>query len=136
MNKSKTQRRRPRGRSRRPLPGLVHHRRRCSVCCHPERQAIEEAFLDWGNVSRLTEEYQLPGRTAIYRHARALGLDARREGNLRRVLERIMEKSASALPSADAVIRAVELYARLNTTHGWTERLASENQIATPSSTT
>ena len=115
---------------------MVHHRRRCSVCCHPERQAIEEAFLDWGNVSRLTEEYQLPGRTAIYRHARALGLDARREGNLRRVLERIMEKSASALPSADAVIRAVELYARLNTTHGWTEPPASENQIATPSSTT
>lgn len=136
MNKSKTQRRRQRGRPRRPLPGMVHHRRRCSVCCHPEREAIEEAFLDWGNVSRLTEEYQLPGRTAIYRHARALGLDARREGNLRRVLERIMEKSASALPSADAVIRAVELYARLNTTHGWTERLASENQIATPSSTT
>lgn len=136
MNKSGTQCRRQRGRPRRPLPGIVHHRRRCSVCCHPERQAIEEAFLDWGNVSRLTEEYHLPGRTAIYRHARALGLDARREGNLRRVLERIMEKSSTARPSADAVIRAVELYARLNTTHGWTEPPASENQIATPLSTT
>ncbi|MGD1212103.1 MAG: hypothetical protein ABR973_12185 [Candidatus Acidiferrales bacterium] len=56
---------------------MVHHKRRCSVCCHPEREAIEEAFLDWGNVSHLTEEYHLPGRTAIYRHARALGLDTR-----------------------------------------------------------
>jgi len=133
MNERKKQRRRRRGQ---PLPGMVHHRRRCSVCCHPERQAIEEAFLDWGNVSRLTEEYQLPGRTAIYRHARALGLDARREGNLRRVLERIMEKSSTARPSADAIVRAVELYDRFNTTHGWIEPAVSENQIATPSSRT
>jgi len=115
---------------------MVHHRRRCSVCCHPEREAIEEAFLDWGNVSRLTEEYQLPGRTAIYRHARALGLDARRKGNFRRVLDRIIEKSSSVRPSADAIVRAVELYARRYAIPGWIEPPASENQIATPSSRT
>jgi hypothetical protein len=108
----------------------VHHRRRCSVCRHPEREAIEEAFLDWANVSRLTEEYHLPGRTAIYRHARALGLDARREGNFRRVLGHIIEKSSTVRPSADAIVRAVELYARL----GWIEPPAPANQIATLSS--
>jgi hypothetical protein len=122
---------RPRQRGR-PLAGSVHHRRRCSVCRHPEREAIEEAFLDWANVSRLTEEYHLPGRTAIYRHARALGLDARREGNFRRVLGHIIEKSSTVRPSADAVVRAVELYTRL----GWIEPPPSENQIATPSSRT
>jgi hypothetical protein len=126
-----TKRKQRRG-QRTPLPGTVHHRRRCSVCRHPEREAIEEAFLDWGNVSRLTEEYHLPGRTAIYRHARALGLDARRDGNFRRVLGHIIEKSSTVRPSADAVVRAVELYARL----GWIEPPPSENRIATPPSTT
>ena len=132
MNTKRKQRRK----RQRTVPRMWDHRHRCSVCRHPEREAIEEAFLDWANVSRLTEEYRLPGRTAIYRHARALGLDARREGNFRRVLERIIEKSETVRPSADAIVRAVELYARLYAIPGWIEPAASENQIATPSSRT
>lgn len=136
MNEKNEHRRRQREQPGRPLPGMVHHRRRCSVCCHPERAAIEEAFLDWGNVSRLAVEYQLPGRTAIYRHAHALGLDARREGHLRRILERIIEQASTVTPTGAAVVRAVELYARLNTTNAWIEPPATENRIATLSSNT
>lgn len=116
------------------LPADPNHRRRCSVCSHPDRAAIEEAFLDWENVSQLTREYGLPGRTAIYRHARAIGLDRKREGNMRVALERIIEKASTATATADAVVRAVELYARLFPPR--ISNVEAAKPIATPSNRT
>jgi hypothetical protein len=128
MSERKAQRRAQRGIG---LPASAHHRRRCSVCCHPQREANEEAFLDWENVSSLTQEYRLPGRTAIYRHARALGLDARRKSNIRAVLDRIIERNSSAVPSSYAVLRAIEMYSRFSVTGRSNRPRAAENLIAT-----
>lgn len=132
MREKKKQRRR----RQRAVPRMSDHARRCSVCRHPEREAIEEAFLDWGNVTRLTEEFHLAGRTAIYRHARALSLDTRRESNMRSALAHIIEKSSTVRPSADAVVRAVELHARLYPIPDRVEPFVTQNPIATPSSRT
>ena len=57
---------------------LSYHERNCTICRHPDRDAIEEAFLQWRSVSNIRHEFHLPSRTSLYRHAHALGLFARR----------------------------------------------------------
>ena len=32
---------------------LGRHEAQCSICCHPQRQEIEEAFVDWGSVGSI-----------------------------------------------------------------------------------
>ncbi len=100
---------------------LAQHARKCSVCRHPERDAIEEAFLHWHDVSNITREFHLPGRTALYRHARALGLFARRSRNLRFALGLIIEQAEAVTPTAEAVVRAVRAYTRVTDTGEWIE---------------
>ncbi|HXJ16627.1 MAG TPA: hypothetical protein VNM68_05455 [Candidatus Polarisedimenticolia bacterium] len=107
----------------RPLraSSLSYHERNCTICRHPERDAIEEAFLQWRNVSNIKLEFKLPSRTSLYRHAHALGLFARRGRNLRFALEHIIESAEAITPTADAVIRAVHAYTRLNDAGQWIE---------------
>ncbi|HKV05159.1 MAG TPA: hypothetical protein VJO53_08655 [Candidatus Acidoferrales bacterium] len=102
-----------------PAASVSHHKRRCSVCRHPERDAIEEAFLHWESASKITNEFQLPGRTAIYRHARAYKLFDRRNRNVRFALGYIIEEAESVKATADNVIRAVCAYARINDAGEW-----------------
>jgi hypothetical protein len=59
------------------------HERFCTVCSHPEREAIEEAFIHWRTLSDLDADSDLPGEDAIYRHAHALGLPEQRNRNMR-----------------------------------------------------
>lgn len=107
-----SQRRRPS--SSRRESELSYHSRKCSVCRHPQRAEIEQALLDWDCISSITAEYQLPGRTALYRHAHAVGLFARCNRGLRGALARIVEKASEAEPDALTIVRAVELFARIN----------------------
>lgn len=91
----------------------TYHSRNCKICRHPERAAIEYDFLHWRNAGKIAEEYNLPWR-AVYRHAHAAGLFDRRRRNLRSSLEFLIEGASRVEPSVDGVIRAVQLYARLN----------------------
>jgi hypothetical protein len=100
---------------------IAQHRRKCSVCRHPKRAAIEEAFLQWREVSNITREFHLPGRTALYRHARALGLFARRSRNLRFALGLIIEQAESVAPTAEAIVHAVRAYTRVTDAGEWVE---------------
>ncbi|MGH9689065.1 MAG: hypothetical protein ACRD5K_18485 [Candidatus Acidiferrales bacterium] len=100
--------------SERSTRQISYHCRKCSICRHPQRSEIEQAFLDWECISSITTEFQLPGRTALYRHARAVGLLGNRNQGLRGALARIIEKACDAEPDAMAIVRAVELFARLN----------------------
>ncbi|HVB87941.1 MAG TPA: hypothetical protein VNK23_14875 [Candidatus Dormibacteraeota bacterium] len=93
---------------------LSYHSRKCSVCRHPKREEIEQALLDWDCISSITTEYKLPGRAALYRHAYAVGLFAHRNRGLRGALARIISKASVVEPDAMTIVRAVELYARLN----------------------
>jgi hypothetical protein len=100
---------------------IAQHRRKCSVCRHPERAAIEEAFLHWQDVSNVTREFRLPGRTALYRHARTFNLFARRSRNLRFALGLIIEQAETVTPTAEAIIHAVRAYTRITDAGEWLE---------------
>ena len=40
---------------------VMRHRRVCTICHHPEREAIEEAFLQWRNVRLIAGEFHASG---------------------------------------------------------------------------
>ncbi len=105
--------------ARRPHPG--RHARICSICCHPDRDAIEEDFIHWHSPSDIAFDYHLPDRSSVYRHAHATGLFARRSRNLRFVLENLLERVDKVKVTAHAVIRAVRAYTRINDAGEWIE---------------
>jgi len=100
---------------------LAHHKLRCSICNHPEREAIEEAFLHWRRSWDLLREFKIASRSSLYRHAHALGLLEQRARNLRFALGLIIEEVETVRPSADAVIHAIRAYSCLDDSGHWTE---------------
>lgn len=96
-----------------------HHELRCVICRHPDREAIEEAFLQWRCVAEIQREFRLPSRTTVYRHARACGLFPRRGRNLRAALEHIIECAEIISPTAGSIVRAIEAYTRLTADGKW-----------------
>jgi hypothetical protein len=100
---------------------LDHHSRRCSICNHPEREIIEEAFLHWRRSWDLVREFKLHSRTSLYRHAHALGLFERRARNMRFALSVIIEEVETVSPSADAIIHAIRAYSCLDDSGRWTQ---------------
>jgi len=100
---------------------LTRHRRRCVICHHPELEEIEAEFIRGTNPRDILHDYQLPSRSAIYRHAEATGLLARRRRNLRGVSERILECVTNASPSASSVLRAMRIFAHITEDGQWIE---------------
>lgn len=96
------------------------HERSCTICRHRYRDAIEEEFLHWHNPRHIADDYRV-GWRSLYRHAHALNLFARRDRNLRFALAAIVQRAHQVDPSADAVIRAVRAYARVNSAGEWVE---------------
>lgn len=100
---------------------LNYHRIRCTICSHPEREAIEHDFLHWVRPSVITHEYQLGDRRAIGRHARAFGLFELRTAKTQHALDLIIEKAESVTPTANDIIRAVRAHACLDENGRWHE---------------
>jgi hypothetical protein len=46
---------------------LERHSRKCIICHHPEREAIEEEFLHWRAPWKLAEDYNLADYRTLYR---------------------------------------------------------------------
>lgn len=112
-----------------PKPGVVtaaqessleRHQRKCVICAHPDRDAIEELFLHWHSPRSTAFDFGVPVR-ALYSHAHATGLYLCRQDNLRAVLDRILERADRATVSADSVIRAVRAYTCLTSDNKWVE---------------
>lgn len=101
-------------------PDLHRHQRKCLVCNHPERDAIEEFFLRWHSPEIIETRFRVP-EISVYRHAHALGLFARRAGNTRRALELIIERAEAARATGDTVIRAIRAYTCLTDDGRWVE---------------
>lgn len=99
---------------------LSHHSRHCTICRHPDREAIEEDFVHWHPPRRIAHEYDVNVR-AVYRHARAAGLFSLRDRKLRFALGHIVERAMDVTPTADSIIRAVHAYARVNDSGQWIE---------------
>jgi hypothetical protein len=117
MNKRTTARRKA---AEQPIDP-IRHERLCTVCSHPEREAIEEAFLHWRSADDLDEEYDLTSPAAIYRHAHATGLFEQRSRNMRYALENIIERSDSVPATADSVIRAIRACSCLKDNGEWVD---------------
>jgi hypothetical protein len=100
---------------------LIYHQPRCSICNHPDREAIEQGILHWERPSQLARQYDLGHRRAVYRHARAFGLFKERAARTRRSLEFIMEQAESVTATADSIIRAVRAHSCLGEDGRWTE---------------
>ena len=97
-----------------------HHERRCTICRHPERETIEEAFLQWRNVQFIARDFNITGgRSAIYRHARALKLFKQRNLCLRSSLEFVIEQSERIMPTAEGLVKAIRAYTRINDAGEW-----------------
>jgi len=101
-------------------PDPNRHSRKCSVCNHPERDAIEEEFLHWRSPHAIGDHYDIH-KKAIYRHAHAMGLFARRRGNVRSVLEHLIEQAEHAPVTGQTIINAVRALTCLQDDGRWVE---------------
>ncbi len=101
---------------------IGRHRRNCSVCAHAVREEIEADFIAWRSPAVIAAEYGLADRSSVYRHARALGLFAKRQRNVRAALERIIERAGEVDVTASAVVAAVQAYSKINAAGQWIER--------------
>jgi hypothetical protein len=98
-------------------PDPDFHRRRCVVCNHEDRAEIDAAFLGWQSADRIVEDYNLPSRSALYRHANATNLLEQRRQHMRSALDLIIEQVGNVKVSAADVIRAIELSLRIDGKH-------------------
>jgi hypothetical protein len=112
---------------RRPAP--ARHNRKCNVCRHAERAAIEQDFLRWHSPDRIAEDYGIADHSSVYRPAHATGLFKRRAATIRLALEPIIERAMTVNVTADAIIRAIYVHAHLTDDGKWVEP-ASNRQTA------
>ncbi len=101
---------------------LGRHSRNCSVCAHKNREEIEREFINWTGATAIAKQFALADRTAVYRHAHAFGLFARRQRNIRAALEKIIERAGEVEVTSAAVVTAVQAYAKINTQGQWIDR--------------
>ncbi|MGH9775466.1 MAG: hypothetical protein ACRD50_11025 [Candidatus Acidiferrales bacterium] len=100
---------------------LSRHTRKCAICNHSELEAINAEFIRWANPFDIQEEFSLPSRSCIYRHAMATGLMSERRRNLRGVAEIFLENCEGAKPTAAVVLRAMRTYAFITEKGEWIE---------------
>lgn len=105
-----------------PESALERHARKCSICRHPDREAIEADFINWRSEETIRYEFSLGSRSSIYRHAAATGLLRKRRLNLRGVCERILERAEDVPPSAAAVLRALRIFTQITEDGEWRDR--------------
>ena len=100
---------------------LERHSRRCIICHHPEREAIEEEFVHWRSPSRLAHDYKLGDYRTVYRHARAAGLLLQRRERLHSALDAFVESVDDVTFTGDTILRAMRAYSCIDSHGRWTE---------------
>ena len=102
-------------------PEPSRHTRKCTICRHPEREAIEQAFLQWDRPETIVHYFHIEDERYLRRHAQATGLCARRRQNVCVTLENILERGDEFEITASAYIRAVRSYVCLTDSTQWVE---------------
>ncbi len=97
------------------------HEAGCKVCRHAQREDIEREWVDWGSTAEIAKQHGLT-RDSVYRHSHALDLFAKRQRNIRKALERIIEKAGDVEVTASAVVAAIQAYSKINAQGHWVER--------------
>jgi hypothetical protein len=101
-----------------PTP-LERHARKCSICSHPQREYIEEAFLQWRSPDTIMHSWGVQSRTTIYHHAHACNLFAQRNRNLQFASGGIIEYADTRHFTAREILDAVRTLAHLNEEGRW-----------------
>ena len=104
-----------------PAPDFQRHRRKCAICNHPDREAIEELFIYWNSAGSITDLFNLPDWSTVYRHARAAGLYELRRHNVRAVLDHLLEGADGVEATPMSIVSAVRAYACLTDSGAWIE---------------
>jgi hypothetical protein len=104
--------------SHEPTP-LERHTRKCSICNHPHREYIEEAFLQWRSPDTIKSSWDISSRTTIYHHAHAFNLFALRNRNLQLVLGNIIENADNRHFTAREILDAIRVLAHVNEGGRW-----------------
>jgi hypothetical protein len=104
------------------VPDPNRHQRKCEICHHPDREAIEEEFVHWHEPYAIGRRYSV-SKQSIYRHAHATGLISQRRDNTRSILERILEQAAGTETkvTGQTVINALRAYTCLTDDGRWVE---------------
>ena len=97
-----------------PAENEDRHSRKCTICNHPDRDDIDQAFLHWSRGESIVREFQLPSLSCLYRHAHACGLWNLRRSHIRRALDRIIEQAGECKATANAILRAIEISCRFD----------------------
>ncbi len=100
---------------------LERHSRRCIICHHPEREAIEEEFVHWRAPWKLSQDYKLNDYRTVYRHARAAGLLLQRRERLHSALDAFVESVDEVTFTGDTILRAMRAYSCIDSHGRWTE---------------
>jgi hypothetical protein len=100
---------------------LERHSRRCIICHHPEREAIEEEFVHWRAPWKLSQDYKLGDYRTVYRHARAAGLLLQRRERLHSALDAFVESVDDVTFTGDTILRAMRAYSCIDSHGRWTE---------------
>src|ERR1700758_1385391 len=100
---------------------LERHSRRCIICHHPEREAIEEEFVHWRAPWKLAHDYKLADYRTVYRHARAAGLLLQRRERLHSALDAFVESVDDVTFTGDTILRAMRAYSCIDSHGRWTE---------------
>jgi hypothetical protein len=109
---------------------LERHSRRCIICHHPEREAIEEEFVHWRAPWKLAQDYKLDDYRTVYRHARAAGLLLQRRERLHSALDAFVESVDDVTFTGDTILRAMRAYSCIDAQGRWTE-IPTQVQIST-----
>lgn len=99
---------------------IDRHKRKCTICRHPEREEIEQDYLNWRSPEQIARDFGLGDHSSVYRHIRATGLRHKRLSPVRAALESIIERAGDAKHiTGDTIVRAVWAYAHINDTGQW-----------------
>jgi hypothetical protein len=99
------------------LTSTERHSRKCSICRHPERQSIDEAFLHWRSPETIMHCFGIVSETTIYDHA--FNFFARRNRNLQSALGNIIENIDTRHFTGSEMLDAVRALAHLNDDGRW-----------------
>jgi hypothetical protein len=111
---------------------LERHSRRCIICHHPEREAIEEEFVHWRAPWKFSQDYKLADYRTVYRHARAAGLLLQRRERLHSALDAFVESVDDVTFTGDTILRAMRAYSCIDSYGRWTE-IPTQVQFSTSS---
>ncbi|MHB8486845.1 MAG: hypothetical protein ACYDCM_14120 [Candidatus Acidiferrales bacterium] len=103
------------------IPGFDHHSRKCQICRSPHVDGIEQLYLQWESVKLICRYFQFADTDALYRHARAAGLDVLRRQNSRWVVEQFIEQWHTVKVTSSTVIRSIRALSCLDEKGRWTD---------------